>query len=394
MTNVRIRNFQSIGDVELAIDGFTVVVGKSDIGKSAVIRSIDAALSNQSGDAFIRRGQTHTMVTINYRDMAVEWKKGDTSSYKINGESFTRLNRAIPKPLLDAGFTKLEVGDQKINPLVAPQFDPLFLLDKPGSVITEVLSTLYKLNILSSADDKCQKELKLAKSLLKTRELDLAGLQEKLKSYKDFEGIKESIKLLAEMEKESASLKKTIEEIENYERVLQESSTRLKKLSGISSVEIPDTRMLSDSIETVKWLSEKTDLFHKLISSVKTLRDYSTVEIPSYEEMSTSIEVLKQMVSWESSIKGHTSTIEKLNSMPSSEDISLLLKSSGDIGKVSESVFVISKIEEELTSVATVTKSARDELRKVESELSTAQEEEKKEKELLGGLCPVCGKTL
>jgi DNA repair ATPase RecN/Zn finger protein HypA/HybF involved in hydrogenase expression len=391
MTKVRIRNFQSIGDINLEIDGFTVVVGKSDIGKSAVIRAIDAALSNQSGDAFIKHGQVRTTVNINYQETEIEWKKGDTSSYKINGESFTKLNRAIPKPLMDAGFSKVEIGDQKISPLVASQFEPIFLLDKPGSVITEVLSKLYKLNVLSSADDKCQKELKSNKSLLKTRELDITGLKEKLKSYDGFEDIKESIKVLANMEKESISLKKTISEIESYELLLKSTSEKYKKLSSITSVNIPETQSLSDSIETVTWISEKSDTLQELIKSVKSLKNSSTIDIPIYDIANSSIEELKQITLWDSIINNSNSTIKKMESMPSFEN---LLKSSEEIGETSKLVSSIIEMEKELTSVATSAKSARDELRKIETELISATEEEKKEKELLGGLCPVCGKSL
>ena len=394
MTKVRIRNFQSIGDVDLTVEGFTVVVGKSDIGKSAVIRAIDAALSNQAGDAFIRNGQTTTIVDINYHDLVIEWKKGSSSSYKINGESFTKLNRAIPKPLMDAGFTKIEVGDQKINPLVAPQFEPLFLLDKTGSVITEVLSKLYKLNVLSSADDKCQKELKASKSLLKIRDLDISELQEKLKSYEDFDSIKESIRLLAEMEKKSLLMKKTIEEIENYERALGELATKLNKLSAITSIEIPDTKIVSDSMETVTWVSEMNSKFQGLIVSVRALRDSSSINIPLYEETGTSIEELKQVILWETLMNGHVSVIKKLENMPSSDEINSLSEYSNNIEKTSALVSSVLTIERELTSVAISAKTTRDELLKINTELTKAHEEEIKEKELMGGLCPVCGNTL
>ena len=173
MTEITIKNFQSIKKLKFTIDGFTVIVGKNNIGKSAIIRAIKSALTNQSGNEFIRRGEKYTEVKIKKDKLNIEWKKGASTTYKINDQNFSKLNRAIPQPLIDAGFNKMEIGDQKISPIIASQFQPLFLINKNGGVITDVLANLYKIDTLSIADDLCLKELRSQKSFLKTREEDL-----------------------------------------------------------------------------------------------------------------------------------------------------------------------------------------------------------------------------
>ena len=45
MLDVEIRNFQSIDHVHLRVEGFTALVGRSNIGKSAVVRAVKAALT-------------------------------------------------------------------------------------------------------------------------------------------------------------------------------------------------------------------------------------------------------------------------------------------------------------------------------------------------------------
>ena len=48
-TKVNIKNYQSIKDVSFEVDGFTVIIGKNNIGKSAIIRALEAPLANQAG---------------------------------------------------------------------------------------------------------------------------------------------------------------------------------------------------------------------------------------------------------------------------------------------------------------------------------------------------------
>jgi energy-coupling factor transporter ATP-binding protein EcfA2 len=168
MTEISIKNFQNVADAKFSIDGFTVIVGKNNIGKSAIVRSINAALTNQTGDDFIRHGEKSTEVSIVRKDIDIRWKKGDSASYVINKDEkhpYTKLNRAVPKPILDAGFRNIEVDDDlKINPLYASQFEPVFLLNKPGPQVTEILSEVYDINVISRADDLCQKENRATKA--------------------------------------------------------------------------------------------------------------------------------------------------------------------------------------------------------------------------------------
>jgi hypothetical protein len=389
LTNIRIKNFQSIGNIDLTVDGFTVIVGKSDIGKSAVIRAIDAALSNQTGSDFIRHGQKKTSVEIDYKDLKIHWEKGDTSSYKVNGESFTKLNRAVPKPMVDAGFSKIDVGDQKINPLVASQFEPLFLLDKQGSVITEVLSALYKLNVISTADDKCQKILKSSKTLFKTRELDLESVQKKLESYKDFDSIKSDVLELAIIEKRCAVLKSEIAGIACYENKLQELGQKLKTLFDANKTVVPDIKPMVESVELAGWLSKKDTELNESVTVVKSLKTYSSVSVPSCEPLIAISNELNQVKIWETSVSNSVRVLNGEKNMPSGMELGQIASSIKNVTGMIESVGSLILVEKDFIASATSTRSARDELKQTQIELEQATEEMKK-----FGACPLCGKTL
>ena len=70
---VEIKNYQSIVSQTLEVEGLTVVVGKSNVGKSALLRSISASWFGQSGDYFIRDGTPNCEVRCVFDGLEIGW---------------------------------------------------------------------------------------------------------------------------------------------------------------------------------------------------------------------------------------------------------------------------------------------------------------------------------
>lgn len=302
MTEIKIKNFQSIGEAEFKIDGFTVVVGKNNIGKSALVRAIDSALTNRAGKDFIRHGTKKTEVSIKRDGLTVDWQKGTKTLYDVNGKSFSALNRSVPKPLIEAGFRRLEIGSEKLNPNLAPQFNPLFLLDRPGSTVTETLSSMYKLDVISAADDLCQKQLRATKALLKTRNKDLEDLDVKLEKFEGFDEIKEKTVEAKKIENHCSELKTQIDEIEAFEEKLLYLSNEVKRLGPVSNISIPDIDAPENLIENMLKISvwnEQVKAHATLIKTIKgalnELAPISSVEkdLESLEESMAALRALE-----------------------------------------------------------------------------------------------------
>ena len=99
MIEVEIQNFQSIDKVAFKIEGFTVLVGRSNIGKSALIRAIHCALTGASGTDFVRHGldcerrikgnkkcKCKSTVLFKTPSLHLIWEKGDADN-QYNCES-------------------------------------------------------------------------------------------------------------------------------------------------------------------------------------------------------------------------------------------------------------------------------------------------------------------
>jgi len=319
MTKITIENFQSIKKVNFDIKGFTVIIGKNNIGKSAIIRAIEAALDNQTGDSFIRKGQKKTKVIIDNEDITLQWEKSKTTAtYEIKGykETFSKLKGTVPKPIIKAGFQKMQIGNQKLFPLIASQFEPLFLINKPGSVVTEVLASLYQIDTLSTADDLCQKILKSNKSLLKTRELDLKTVQEKLEKFKDFEEIKQIVLSLVEEEKRIQDLRKELTLIENYEEQLKTLTESLKRLRVIKDIKIPDKSECEKLTIELPWLREMSDKYLKSVESTKKLKGISSIIIPKESECEKVLLEVEWLQEKNERCQKSTSIVKELKKLP------------------------------------------------------------------------------
>lgn len=326
MINVKIKNFQSIGSVDFNIDGLTVIVGKNNLGKSALIRAINAALTNQIGKEFIRHGKKSCEVTLKKDDLQIAWTKGDSASYKINGKDYSRLNRNIPEPILNAGFRKIEVGDQKLDPLYADQFNPLFLINEPGSLITEALSIIYRLNILSIADEMCQKELRSNKSMLKNRSEDLEQLSERIGQFTDIDPIKEKLTDLFSLRSKYEKAKDLISQIELYGNKLGLLSKRVKIFSVITSVKNLEYSSLVEKIDGLNWVNSRLEKMKVSVQMVKMLKGIHEINIPSYQGAEQKVEKYSQICSYHEKVNQLAKSLKK--KMAISEILSSLEKSS------------------------------------------------------------------
>jgi len=315
-TKVKIKNYQSIKETEVTVDGFTIIIGKNNIGKSAVLRAIEGALTNQSGSDFIREGTKQTEVHFEHKDLVIDWKKGAKTSYVINGETYSALNRAVPEPILKAGFTKMEVGDHKLTPQIAPQHDPLFLLDMPGAVVTEILAALYNLNTLSKADELCQKELRGQKSMLKTREMDLTTVQGKLDSFNGFDAVKLETTELLRINADITKLQAEIAYIQDKESELTHLQDRVKALDTVHKVHVPQYDECEKTDEDLEWLIDRINQFNRLISRLSSLKPIQTFSVPEVNEtLLTEVTYLENALNKLQAIQKHVDILNVANTL-------------------------------------------------------------------------------
>ena len=313
MLKVKIKNFQSISDTSFEVDGFTVIVGKNNKGKSAIVRAIDAALSNRLGNNFIKWGKLETQIKLEKDDLDITWTKGETTSYEIKrGEEkkkpYTSLKGAVPSPILEAGFRKMQIADEKLNPLVAHQFEELFLINRSGPFVTETLSTLYDLNVINDADSLCQKKLKAAKGLLKTRQTDAEAVAESIENFKGLDEVKIQFESIKQLQAKADKLQAEINEVEVLSNQLKSQLVLVNKLKEVKKLKLPETKNASEKVIEFQWIVQTVLQYERLNSLVQNLKGLTGIKIPDTT-------TTKNLIQEVQTISTFTLQYERLNSL-------------------------------------------------------------------------------
>jgi len=193
LTRVRIRDYQSLADVEFEPGPLTVIVGDNDAGKTSIMRAIRAACFNETGSANIRRGQERSQVVLEFGDgVYVRWTKvrDGGAEYKLvvgDGEEqrFTKLGAAVP-PEVQAALRVAEIEvakDFRIQPQFHSQEEYYFLLDKPEGQAARALAKMTKLDVVVEAQQLIRTDLKRAKADLKATDDNITALKSTLDIY-------------------------------------------------------------------------------------------------------------------------------------------------------------------------------------------------------------------
>lgn len=208
MLKVRVRDFQSIEDATLEIDGLTVLTGTNNAGKSAFFRAIRGAFTNARGYDFVRQGKPHCTVDIEFDDgRTLTWKKGKgVNTYVVNGEELPKVGHGVPAEAAVFGVEPVRAANAELWPQIAPQITGVsFLLHEQGSAIAEAVADVHRVNQLSRALKDCESDKRSTRSKLKVRRKDAKTLAEKMEG---FAGLDDAVEAVEGLEKRHGKAQK------------------------------------------------------------------------------------------------------------------------------------------------------------------------------------------
>jgi DNA repair protein SbcC/Rad50 len=263
---LEIENYQSLRDVRLELGKFTVIVGPTGSGKTAVLRALRTLCFNGRGTSYIRRGaKTCKVMLLDDQGLGVALVRGGrgSDSYVLDvlgqQKTFTKLGGDVP----EAVSLCLE-----ISPLnFAGQFDGPYLLGASAGQVARALGELTNVTVVFEAAREAIRVKGRLADQLRDREVELAGLRQQVRQ---FAGMQQ--RLAAVREAESALERAT---------QLQARVTRLRQLmqsvvaaqvvldqAGAAVREVP-------SLERLAALTSRRSRFEFLMSSRDALHsDY------------------------------------------------------------------------------------------------------------------------
>jgi exonuclease SbcC len=264
---VRVRNFQSVEDGEILIDGLTVLTGTNNTGKSAFFRALRGAFTNTRGHAFVRHGTGHCTVDVAFDDdKTLTWKKGKgVNTYIVNGVELPKVGHGVPPEARVFGIDSVMAGKTELWPQIAPQITGVsFLLHETGSVIAEAVADVKRVNQLSRALASCDKDKRAARSQLKIRKADAKTLAEKAEGFTGLDTVVEGIFALEDRRKKADKVTKALTNVGKLQRRHKAAREAVEALEGLE--EAQEALPSQKTVDSTQKLSQGVQVAVKLRS--------------------------------------------------------------------------------------------------------------------------------
>lgn len=248
----RVQNFQSIKDATVVLDGFTVVTGQNNSGKSAFVRAIKGVFTNAAPGPLVRHGEAHLTVTLRFDDgSTVKWEKGwekpgqkggTVNRYTINGKVYDKVGSSPPEELyqlLQVG--PVEVGTQKLWPQIADQFDGvLFLVGSTGSNIAEAVADVERVGKINSALRLAESDNRSTRSKLKVRREDLKESKDRVASFSDLDTHLATVSAIQEQSVRLQEIHNHLTQVKGIRSRMSTVKESLDALEGLSTIDLPE----------------------------------------------------------------------------------------------------------------------------------------------------------
>lgn len=263
LQSIHIKNFQSLHDIDLTLDNFTVIVGPSSSGKSAFIRALKMLAFNRTGKEFITHGERQTTIVSTFSNGVVELQRGTKDQYTLTQgdkvDTFTKLYGKAPAEV--AEFLGIDQSS------FAGQFDPPYLLaGSTGSSIAQTLGELTNVHVIFDAAREANRQKKETSSKHKLRTTDLETIKESLPKYAGLPAKLAAIDRAEQAIDQTRELRAKIQRLTSLSDSYDQTSDRLAVLSKLAEVTLPD-------------ISEALALNAKLARLSELAREYSDTSL-------------------------------------------------------------------------------------------------------------------
>ena len=376
--------FSRLKQMSFDFEGFTTIVGRNFIGKSASLRAINAALTNQQGTDFIRWGEKFCEVHIKTDTIEILWHKEEGNNfYKINNvDLYEKVgNLPVPKTMSKAGFGLIPVGKEKMNLLYARQFFPLFLIDRQDTKSADLLISIYGLDKLYKAIDLCSKDQKKNIDLLKLRKVDLVQADRDLEKFKDFQALKSVVEGLDVTKQDLKQRKDLIDKMKLWlERVIV-SSAEIRKFRPVRETVLPTYETIENGLKEHEKLTRYLQKATGTKAALLRLRKIKDVAIPE-EEIETKFKGMTSLYEFQKKYDTLSAQIVKLKKIKEVMVPEIPEKDFGTLDSLKEKYSKLSVLAAEVKTLRLSLDTSKNDLEKATVALNKYD------------YCPTCGAEL
>lgn len=221
ITALQVRNFQSLRKVDLRLGRFTVIVGQSSSGKTALVRAIRGLASNVRGSSQLTRGQTvaaigaHIATEDGPRLVTLEHKSG-AWQYRVASPGdealYSKLNGQVPAEVTALlGVDPVTPGSASLH--LAGQFDPPYLLSASGADVARTLGALTNVDMIFAAVREGNRRRAALAADLRATTATLDGLTADLARFKGLSARLEALQRAEQLAGEAEAAKTRVDRL-------------------------------------------------------------------------------------------------------------------------------------------------------------------------------------
>jgi len=282
---LKVRNFQKIASVDLELDGFTVITGSSNRGKSALLRAMVAVFFGRPGDDFIRYGEDWCSVVCEHEDHRIDWYKSSKgqgpTTLIIDGTKYTKMGKDGHQVQTEKfGYKEVRVRDKRLRPQVAAQHDPPFLVAESDTIIADMFKALGRADVVTEAMTDCKKDVKQTVWKRDLRKNDLNVKEAELVSLGYVEAMEERRVVLS---RKVDNVITTVEDAKKISRTLLDYNMMHPREVPASPVINPIQPSVEKAEEMVKYIN---------------LKESKVPEVPTLKGLDPVFKVVNSLQSW------------------------------------------------------------------------------------------------
>lgn len=385
--NINIRNFQSIKEADINVEGLTILVGESSQGKSACLRAINAACNNKFKQNFLRYGADTIKVAISYDEnpnlLIVSKTKKESPTYELGDLVFQKLNRTIPDEVSEFNnYGVIDYFEQKYPLNYFSQFSKPLLLEFSQKRILEILSSSKAYDDMNVASTNLNKRKEQNNGAFKQLSSMLSDNKNQLSELKrQREAIEGNIMLMRECQSGIEKLEGDIESLESLSGLYNQyvvCENRLDKLNSIEKIcaEYDENEHLLGGIEELgrlmgEYADKNTRLSYlekrlgKMEECVAIKREIDELKADKIDELSATL-------------SDYLEKRELINTL------SVKYNKLSDVVKIKLEIRLLDEKQNKLNTLSdlmSITKSVQEDIKKKQYMVDSR-------------ICPICGKPL
>lgn len=286
LERLTVTNFQSLANADIELGAFTVIVGPSNSGKSALLRALRAVVRNVNSPAAVRVGKKLFTSEVYFDGKTVSIERGKSSStYRIempdgSEEVYTKAGRDVPDDV--QAILGLAKPDGTPDLVFTSQIDPPFLLDETGSTAAKVLGDLTNVSKLHAAAREANRRRGEASKMEGIRRSDALSAHTRMKeefsdlpaqvaAVKECKALLEDVRSNAKQGEQIARWLEVVQISESAEAQLTAQIADLPKPADIEALAEDAGRLIGtrhrilDHLEVLRKCAEASDQIESLV---------------------------------------------------------------------------------------------------------------------------------